>query len=207
MKKLISTVKAMHLSRLVMIVLVGVLVLFSTACSRPNTIADEITGNAGKITPGQTQSYKGGMNNFTDDDSKRLNTEAAAKAKALRDKVESRINTKGVKNADDLIDNVRAADPAKQAKRLGNDVRDQAEDVKDNLQTFGDRSAKNLKRNADAALDNATDATKDATNAAQSKVDSGASKAKRTLDKAGNTTKSKVDDGVDATKRALDNAA
>lgn len=207
MKTLISAVKSMQLSRLFIAVLAGALVLFSTACSRPNTIADRVTGNTGAITPGQSQSYKGGMNNFNDDDSKRLNTEAAAKAKALKDKVESRLNKNGVDSPDDLVDNVRSADPGKQAKRFGNDVRQQAEDVKDNLQTFGDRGAKNVKRNTDDAIDNAADATTDAKNAAKSKADSGVSNTQRAIDKAANATKSKVNDGVGAAKRALDNAA
>lgn len=168
MKKLISTIQAMQIKRVLMLVLAGMLVLFSTACSRPDTIADKVTGNAGKMTPGQSQSYKGGMNNFNDDDSKRLNTESSAKAKALKDKVESRMNKNGINSADDLVDNVRSADPAKQAKRFGNDVRNQAEDVKDNLQTFSDRGAKNLKRNTDKAFDTASDAAKDAKNAVKS---------------------------------------
>ncbi|XHX75767.1 MAG: DUF6658 family protein [Stenomitos frigidus ULC029] len=167
MKTLISAIKAMQLNRVVMVILAGVLVLFSTACSRPDTIADKV-GNVGKITPGQSQSYKGGMNNFNDDDSKRLNTEASAKAKALKDKVESRMNKNGINSADDLVDNVRSADPAKQAKRFGKDVRNQAEDVKDNLETFGDRGAKNLKRNTEKAFDTASDAAKDVKNAVKS---------------------------------------
>jgi hypothetical protein len=118
------------------------------------------------------------MNNFNDDASNRLNTEAATKAKTLRDKVESRLNQKGINSPDDLADNVRSANPGKQAQRLGDDARQQAADVKENLQTFGDRGAKNVKRNAGNALDNATDAAK-----------------------------LKVDGSVDAAKRALDNAA
>lgn len=178
MKKLVSTLKAMRLSQIVMVFLAGVLVLFSTACSRSDTVADRLPGNAGPNTPGQTQPYKGGMNNFNDNASSRMNTEAAAKAKALKDKVESRLNKKGVNSPDDLVNNVRSANPGKQAQRLGDDARQQAADVKDNLQTFGDRGAKNVKRNAGNALDNATDAAK-----------------------------SKVDSSVDAAKRALDNAA
>jgi hypothetical protein len=184
MKTIISTIKAMQLNRLLMVILAGVLVLFSTACSRPDTIADKVTGNAGAITPGQSQSYKGGMNNFSDDDSKRLNTEASAKAKALKDKVESRINKNGIKSPDDLADNVRSADPGKQAQRFGNDVREQAGDVKDNLQTFGDRGAKNVKRNTANAFDDAAATASDAKSAAKSKIDSDVSTAKRALDKA-----------------------
>ncbi len=168
MKTLISAIKAMQLNRIVMVILAGVLVLFSTACSRPDTIADKVTGNVGKMTPGQSQSYKGGMNNFNDDDSKRLNTEASAKAKALKDKVESRMNKNGINSADDLVDNVRSAEPTRQAKRFGKEVRNQAEDVKDNLETFGDRGAKNLKRNTEKAFDTASDAAKDAKNAVKS---------------------------------------
>lgn len=157
MKKLVSTLRALRLSQIVTVFLVGVLVLFSTACSRTDTIADRLPGN-GPNTPGQSQPYKGGMNNFNDDASNRLNTEAAAKAKALRDKVQSRVNSKGVNSPDDLADNVRSADPGKQAKRFGADLRQKTEDVKDNLQTTGDRGIKNVKRNADNALDDATNA-------------------------------------------------
>lgn len=200
MKKLISTLKAMRLNQAVMVFLAGILVLFSTACSRSDTVADRLPGNAGPNTPGQSQPYKGGMNNFSDDASSRLNTEAAAKAKALKDKVESRLNKKGINSPDDLADNVRSANPGKQAQRLGDDVRQQAEDVKDNLQTFGDRGAKNVKLNAGNAFDNATDAAKD-------KVDSDVNNTKRALNKTANAAKSKVNSDVNATKRALDDAA
>ncbi|MBW4693045.1 MAG: hypothetical protein KME27_14925 [Lyngbya sp. HA4199-MV5] len=174
MKKLVSTLKAMRLSQVVTVFLVGVLVLFSTACSRTDTIADRLPGNSGSDTPGQSQPYKGGMNNFNDNASNRVNTEAAAKAKALRDKVQSRVNSKGVNSPDDLADNVRSANPGKQAQRFGADVRQQAEDVKDNLQTFGDRGVKNVKRNTDNALDNAADATKDNVNATKRAIDKAA---------------------------------
>ena len=200
MKRFIDTLKALRLSQALIVFLAGILVLSSTACSRADTVADRIPGNGGPNTPGQSQPYKGGMNNFNDDASNRLNTEAAAKAKALRDKVESRINKASVKSPADLADNVRSANPSKQAQRFGDDVRQQAEEVKDNLQNFGDRGAKNVKRNAGNAFDNATDAAKD-------KVDSDVSSTKRALDKTANAAKSKVNSDVNATKRALDNAA
>lgn len=200
MKMLIDTLKSLRLSQTVIVLLAGILVLFSTACSRADTVADRLPGNGGPNTPGQSQPYKGGMNNFNDDASNRLNTEAAAKAKALKDKVESRLNQKGINSPNDLVDNVRTANPGKQVQRLGDDVRQQAEDVKDNLQTFGDRGSKNVKRNTDKAFDNATDATKD-------KVGSDISTTKRTLDQSANAAKSKVKSDVNATKRALDNAA
>lgn len=167
MKTFISAIKAMQLKRVVMVVLAGVLVLFSTACSRPDTIAGKVAGSK-NLTPGQSQSYKGGMNNFNDDDSSRLNRDAATNAKALKDKVQGRLDKNGINSADDLVDNVRSAEPTKQAKRFGQDVRNQAEDVKDNLETFGDRGAKNLKRNTDKAFDTASDAAKDAKNAVKS---------------------------------------
>ncbi len=168
MKKLLSNFKTIPLKQIFMVFLAGVLVLFSTACSRPQTLADRVTSGRGPDTPGQTQSYKGGMNNFSDDDSNRLNTEAATKAKALKDKVQSRIDQKSVNSPDDLADNVRAVSPGKQAQRVGDNFRDKVEDTKDALQTFGDRGAKNLERNTDRAADStarafdrATDAVKD----------------------------------------------
>lgn len=177
MKMFIDTLKSLRLSQTLVVLLAGILVLFSTACSRADTVADRIPGNAGPNTPGQSQPYKGGMNNFNDDASSRLNTESATKAKALKDKVQSRLNQKGVNSPDDLVDNVRTVNPGKQAQRIGDDVRQQAEDVKDNLQTFGDRGTKNVKRNTEKAFDNAVDAAKDT-------VDNNANATKRALDKA-----------------------
>ncbi|PSB30327.1 hypothetical protein C7B82_09175 [Stenomitos frigidus ULC18] len=169
-----DTLKSLRLSRMVVVFLAGVLVLFSTACNRADTVADRVPGNGGPNTPGQSQPYRGGMNNFNDESSSRLNNEAAVKAKALKDKVEGRINRKGIDSADDLADNVRNANPGKQTQRFGNDVRQQAADVKDNLQTFGDRGVKNVKRNADNALDNAAAATKNNVNAAKRALDKAA---------------------------------
>ncbi|MBW4581730.1 MAG: hypothetical protein KME42_19350 [Tildeniella nuda ZEHNDER 1965/U140] len=177
MKMFIDTLKSLRLSQTLVVLFAGVLVLFSTACSRADTVADRVPGNPGPNTPGQSQPYKGGMNNFSDDASSRLSTESATKAKALKDKVQSRLNQKGVNSPDDLVDNVRTANPGKQAQRFGDDARRQANDVKDNLQTFGDRGAKNVKRNAGDAFDNAADAAKDT-------VDDSANATKRALDKA-----------------------
>lgn len=174
MKKLVSILKAVRLSQVLTVFLAGVLVLFSTACSRTNSIADRLPGNPGPDTPGQSQPYKGGMNNFNDNASNRVNTEAAAKAKALKDKVESRMNKKGIDSPDDLADNVRSATPGKQAQRIGDDVREQTEEIKDNLKTFGDRGVKNVKRNADNALDNAADAAKSNVNATKRAIDNAA---------------------------------
>ena len=95
MKKLLSTIKSIALNQVLTIGLAAMLLMFSTACSSADAKDVKAALKGESSVPGQVQPYEGGMNNFRDVDTTRLNTKGAdAKAKALKDSVERNIKTK-----------------------------------------------------------------------------------------------------------------
>lgn len=166
MKRLLSTFKSM-----LIVCLAGVLLLSSTACSNAGTLASKANkGGEGIDVPGQVQPYKGGMNNFSDVDNNRLNTKGTdAKAKALIDSAQRRLNQKGIDSPSDLVDNIRSAKPGQQADRIAKDAREGTGYFTGDAKSAADRGADNLKRNLSnvpeqvgKTLDKAQDNLKDA---------------------------------------------
>lgn len=182
--------------------LVGILVTFTAACS-PATTAKSMDEPS---LPGQVQPYQGGMNNFRDVPDDRLNTTGAdAKAQALKDSVKRNINTNRVNDVDDLVDNVRSADPGKQVSQVAKDVRRGAEDLKDDLKDSTNKGANTLKRN----LDNTSDAIdRTATKAkqdAKSVGDSMARQVERTGAEVDRNFKATADSVAKTAEKAKDN--
>lgn len=152
MNKILSFFKSIQLARVLMVAAVSVLLVFSTACSRANaTDASSMKDPSGSSPnpPGQVQPYKGGMNNFDDVDTTRMDkTSVDAKAKALKDRVERNINEKGIDSPEQYVKNYRSGTPLNErVENIGKDLGQTADDIKDNLQGFGERGPKNLERN------------------------------------------------------------
>lgn len=224
MKNFLSTLKSIALKQVLTIGLAATLLVFATACSPASAKDAKAVLKGEPNVPGQTQPYSGGMNNFSDVDQNRLNTQAAdAKAKALKDTVERNLNTKSVDSVDQYVDNYKSGTPL--GERLGNigkDIGSSAKDLQQNVKAASDKGSVNLKRNlerapgaigdvVDEAKDNAKDAAKDTSrsvkrvgdtlgNGAQSLGD----KAGQTVDRAADTVKDKADKVATNTKRAFD---
>lgn len=152
MNKIPSFFKSIRLAKALMVAAVSVLLVFSTACSRANaTDASSMKNRSGSSPnpPGQVQPYKGGMNNFDDVDTTRMDkTSVDAKAKALRDRVERNINEKGIDSPEQYVKNYRSGTPLNERiENIGEDLGQTADDIKDNLKGFGERGPRNLERN------------------------------------------------------------
>jgi ElaB/YqjD/DUF883 family membrane-anchored ribosome-binding protein len=189
--------------------------LFSTACSRANatdTASIKNPNGSGAITPGQVQPYKGGMNNFDDVDTTRIDKSSVdAKAKALKDSVERNINQKGIDSPEQYVKNFRSGTPLNERiENIGDDLGQSANDIKENLQQFGERGSKNLERNVkgvpeqasrtvDQAKQNAKAAGNDISRGVKEPID----KAGKVLNRAGEFAQDKADDTADAAKRAV----
>ncbi|PSB26708.1 hypothetical protein [Stenomitos frigidus] len=218
MSKFLSFFKGMQLDRMLIIVAASLLMLFGTACSRANatdTATMKDLSGSSPNPPGQVQPYKGGMNNFDDVDTTRLDKgEVDAKAKALKDQVERNITQKGIDSPEQYVKNFRSGTPLNERiGNIGDDLGQSATDVKENLQQFGERGSKNLERNVkglpgqasrtvDQAKQNAKAAGEDITRGVKEPID----KAGRAFNRAGDAVQDKADDTADAAERAVDRA-
>lgn len=208
MNKLMNWIKSIRLERVVTAFLVGLLLFVSTACSKgvqaqtkpltADQIREEVPSSA------VTNQYKGGMNDYEDVDPRKNTTEANTKAKALVDNARKNINEKSVDSPEQFVENYRNGTPlGERVKRIGEDVSDSVDSIKDNLSKG---TQKNLRQTKDLAGDvkdkaiqgkeNTKDAAKDAVNSV-----------KRTADEVSTKGEYKLNKGIKGTQRALDDAA
>lgn len=216
MKKILSTLKAIKLNHVLTVILASVLVLFNTACSRVNDMAAKATGGAEQLTPGQVQPYEGGMNNFSDVDTSRLDTSKVdARAKALKDRVERNIDDKRIDSVDQYVENYRTGTPiGERTERFAKDIRRGAEDFTTDVQGATERGSKNLERNldrgskefgrtVDQAKENAKSAGQQVTEGVKDLTD----KADNVVDRAADAVQGKVQPDVSSAKRTMNNAS
>lgn len=184
MNQVFSAVK-----RLFTLALAGMLALFAVACSSGAQAA--MPGSREPNPPGQAQPYEGGMNNFNDVPTDRVNTKGAqAKAKALKDRVQRNIDEKRIDSTEQYVENYRSGTPlGERTARIGNDIRRGAENVADDVQDITTRGADRAGQNLENAKANTKAAGRDLAN-----------DAKATADRASNTLKSKANQA----ERALD---
>jgi gas vesicle protein len=218
MSRIFSFFKGLQLSRIVIIAAMSFLMLFSTACSRATaTDARSIKDPSGSSPnpPGQVQPYKGGMNNFDDVDTTRIDKSSVdAKAKALKDTVERNINQKGIDSPEQYVKNYRSGTPLNERiGNIGEDLGQTADEAKESLQRFGERGSKNLERNVKAVPERASrtvDQAKQNAKAAGDDIKRGikepVDKAGKALNRAGDAAQDRVDDTADAARRSVDRA-
>lgn len=215
MSKIFSLFSGFQLSRILVVALMSVLMLFSTACSRANATDTATLKNSNSSSPnppGQVQPYKGGMNNFDDVDTVRFDKGSVdAKAKALRDKVERNINQKGIDSPEQYVKNYRSGTPLnKRIENIGDDLGQSAEEAKESLKHFGKSGSENLERNvkglpeeASRTLEQAKQNAKAASENISSGVEEPLNKAGKALNRAGEFAQDKADDTADAARRMV----
>lgn len=218
MKRIFSSLKTV-----LTLVLAGVLLVINTACSNASMQAK----SAGPNPPGQAQPYEGGMNNFRDIDTTRLDPSSAdAKAKALRDAAEHRIGEKRVDSVEQYVENYRSGTPlGERTERFANDLKRGAQGITEDTKNVTQRSSKELQRNTDRAsnklgraVNEATENVKDAGQDLVEGVKDLGNKASQVGERTGDLlqgkskeaagySKAKVDDAAGAAKRTIDKAA
>lgn len=149
MKTMITSIAAV-LRRVTMVLLAGVFICLTAACSGATDVQARGLEQAKQGIPGhQSQPYEGGMNGYSDVDPRFNARGAKAEAKALVDKAErnvidmsddvgtntGRILNKKGENAEQLGDNIKSnvKNFDRKLDRAANDAQGVAEDVKDNL--------------------------------------------------------------------------
>jgi len=216
MNKIFAFFNGVRLNRLLTIGAVSLLMLFSTACSRASatdTASMKNPSGSDAITPGQVQPYKGGMNNFDDVDTTRIDKSSVdAKAKALKDRAVRDINQKGIDSPEQYVKNFRNGTPLnKRIENIGDDLGQSAEDLKEDLGRVGERGSKNLERNVKGASDQASrtfDQAKQNAKAAGDDISRGVKEpidnAGKVFNRAGEFAQDKADDAANAARRAVD---
>jgi hypothetical protein len=165
MKRVITWFKNNSLSRIVAVVLAGVLLIFTQACSGP-TQATEPSQPGYKATKIErndpTKDYPlsspaGGMNNFSDVDPRARGneTQAKARAEALKENAKRNVDEKGVDSVEQYVENYRQGTPfGQRVKNLGEDIGSSAQELTEGVSKGTQRGLGNIKDNTkDAAKD------------------------------------------------------
>ncbi|UNU23595.1 DUF6658 family protein [Microcoleus vaginatus] len=192
MKRLTAFVKKIRAVQILTVFLAGILVLVSTACSRPDVTAGKTDVTGGQSDPrigktadqireevpsgAVTSEFKGGMNDYPDVDprSKKVTT-TEAKADLLKEQAQHRIDTKSSNNVGENVRRV-ADDAPEKLTKVGEKVKDDARTAQSKADNFGDKTKQglsNLKENTREGLQGAKDIVKEATQGAKERVSEG----------------------------------
>jgi hypothetical protein len=192
MKRLTAFLKKIRAVQILTVFLAGILVLVSTACSRPDVTAgktDVVAGQSdsriGKTADqireevpsgAVTSEFKGGMNDYSDVDprNEKLTTQEA-KAQLLKEEAQHRIDTKSSNNVGENVRRV-ADDAPDKLTNVGEKVKQDASTAQRKADNFGDKTKQgfsNLKENTREGLQGAKDIVKEATQGAKERVSEG----------------------------------
>lgn len=183
MNRVIAAFKKVRLRQILMTFLAGVLLFVSTACNSagaktgvggnrqevPSGLQSETTGVQAKNPRPEvpdaatTNRFQGGsMNEFSDVDPRTKETEANTKpsAQELIENAKRNIDQPG--NAGDKVKR-SVGDVPKNLDKVGENLKQGAEDVKNKAQGTADNLGKTAKQGAENAKDSTVNATRDAT--------------------------------------------
>ncbi|MEG3898545.1 MULTISPECIES: DUF6658 family protein [unclassified Microcoleus] len=192
MNRLTAFLKKIRAVQILTVFLAGILVLVSTACSRPDVTAGKTDVTAGKtdVVAGRTSDkireevpsgavtseYKGGMNNYSDVDPRNQKvTSAEAKAQLLKEQAQHRIDTKSSSNVGENVRRV-GDDASDKLDQVGEKLNENARTAQRKADDFGDKTKKgfaNLKENTREGLKGAKDIVKEATEGAKERAAEG----------------------------------
>ena len=192
MKRVTAFLKRIRAVQILTVFLAGILVLVSTACSRPDVTAEKTDVTAGttdvitaktsdqireEVPSGAvTSEYKGGMNDYSDVDPRNKKVTAAeAKAQLLKEQAQHRIDTKSSNNVGENVRRVGDDAPDK-LNQVGEKVKEDASTAQSKAENFGDKTKQgfaNLKENTREGLKGAKNIVKEATEGAKERVSEG----------------------------------
>lgn len=186
MKRLTAFVKKLRLGQILTVFLAGLLVFVSTACTRSDVIAGQTADQIREEVPSGavTSKYKGGMNDYSDEDPRdKQMTAAEAKAQLLKEQAQHRIDTKSSNNVGENVQRVGDEGPNK-LNQIGNKASEDARAAKRNAEEFGESTKKglaNIKENTREGVKGAKDIVKEATQGVRETADDAGSSLKSNL--------------------------
>lgn len=217
MNRVISWFKNFKLEKTLMVLMSSLLLLVSTAFYSGEALA-KTADQVRKEVPSSalTSPYEGGMNDYSDVDPRENITAAQAKTQVLIDNAERHV----IDQTDDVATNTNRIlnKKGENARELGENLKDSAEDVADQTQRSVRDFAKGTNQGIENIKDNTQDATADVTketkraaeNIKQNTQDAGkdlAAKAQDTADKTSTYIQNKADQSASSTRQALRQAA
>ncbi|GAB4379909.1 MAG: hypothetical protein Kow00121_35040 [Elainellaceae cyanobacterium] len=169
MNKLKNFLQSVKLSRVVVVFLAGVLLLVSTACSRPDSprVSGESSYQDHRAQrtdfDASSPDRLGGMNQYRDNN---RNTNATdLKAKRLIDN--ARDNTNKVNNTQDFVRNYREGTPLNErVENITDNVGEAASEVAEDLKEGTQKGIRNIRQNTGDAVDSASRNAEDASRSA-----------------------------------------
>jgi hypothetical protein len=224
MNKMLHWLKSIRIDRIITAFLVGILVFVSTACSGgvlakttdqipSSKTADQIREEVPSTAV--TNEYKGGMNEYSDVDPRFNPSGADTKAKGLVDNAKRNIDEKSVDSVEQYVENYRSGTPlGERVKRIGEDVGEAADNVKEEASKGAKENLQNTKETAKDTAKNATRAADDLADSSKSKVKTDVRNTQRALDDAadkgeslGAKIKQSATDAADTVKSTVNKAA
>lgn len=191
MNQVISWVKSIRWDRILTACLVGLLMVVSTACSgNASAKTPDLAPTADQIRPevpsgAVTNRYEGGINDYSDVDPRKNDSQAKAKAKGLIDNAQRNINEKGIDSPEQYVENYRSGAPlGERVKKIGENVGKAAEDVGQQASKGARENAANAREAAQSSADNTKQAANEAAQGAKSKVSRDIDRAQRAVSKA-----------------------
>lgn len=209
MSKVVSFFKSIRLGQILTVFLAGVLVLFTTACNGTAQAKQpqlDTAKDAGPNPVGQVQPYQGGMNNFSDTAPGQAAKGTAEKTKALIDRAEKDINTKGIDSVDQYVDNYRNGAPIQErTKNILDSAKDAAGNVKEDAKGVSAKAAKAGDRAADRTAELGSKLQNGADNVKENTKQAGRDVGRNAKDTA-DAIKDKAADAAKSVKRAAEDA-
>lgn len=227
MNRVITWVKSIRFDRILTAFLASVLLLVSTACNSSKVLA-KTADDVRKEVPGAavTNTYKGGMNDYSDVDPRRDTSAANANAKTLIKNAQRNLDQKSVDSSEQYAENYRSGTPlGERVRRIGEDVSESTGEVTQGAAKGVQKGIQNIKENAqqapgyvksaaqkttdfdvDEAQSNANTSMKNPRQALGSAADASKNFGEK-IQGAADAVKSKVSRDVNRAQRAVDRAA
>ncbi|MBE9179940.1 hypothetical protein IQ268_15315 [Oculatella sp. LEGE 06141] len=211
MDNVISFFKRIRLTRVVVALFAGALLLLNTACN-PSSPRVSGEGTYNERVSQETELYRpiqepqGGMNNYTDTDPRRDTSRAETKARALSREAEQ--NIQKVQNPGDFAKSYREGAPlGERVRNITQGVGEAAEDVKEDI-TQGSQEGARKVRNASGEIGrNAERAADNAQNNASATGRNVLRNTQRAVEDASDYAQDRARDTAKATGRAAENAS
>lgn len=230
MNRLTAFLKKIRAVQILTVFMAGILVLVSTACSSTDVMAGKTSDQIREEVPSEavTSVYKGGQNQYSDQDPRNKTVTAAeAKAQLLKDQAQRRIDTKSSSNVGENLRRV-GDDASDKLDEIGDKVKEDARTVQRKADNFGDKTKEgfaNLKENTRDGLKGAKEIVEEATDGAKKRAAEGTESLKYNVSQgkenvkdaarnvrysaedASDKVRAKVDRDIDRTQRAAERAA
>ncbi|HEY9836123.1 MAG TPA: DUF6658 family protein [Vampirovibrionales bacterium] len=205
MKQMINWLKNISLRQILTGMMAGLLLFVGTACSNTPSVLAKTSDQVREEMPSKyvNSTYEGGMNEYPDTDPRQqATTRAEAKAKALKDSAERRINddsrTYPNKDLGEMLEEVPG-----QVSKIG----DRAENAANELGKHAKAGAELAQETGETAFENTRNSLNKGAKTAAREADKLGNKAQNTAENATDAVKSKVKHDLDRSGKALERTA